>query len=197
MESKLQQQAPQKAQTYKPNLTGIPTQMKLDFERQSGLSFDDVRVHYNSDKPAQLQALAYTQGTQVYVGPGQERHLPHELRHIVQQKQGRVRANGIINNVPVNIETSLEREADTYIPKTFVTDQQNSLIEGIAPIQCRFRFCFRHVFGTGSSDQRGHLAAGLIGPVGQGLDLLDCFFWVLHYFLSFACVFRENRLQYG
>lgn len=149
MESKLQQQAPQKAQTYKPNLTGIPTQMKLDFERQSGLSFDDVRVHYNSDKPAQLQALAYTQGTQVYVGPGQERHLPHELRHIVQQKQGRVRANGIINNVPVNIETSLEREADTYIPKTFVTDQQNSLIEGIAPIQCRFRFCYNKALDSG------------------------------------------------
>lgn len=149
MESKLQQQAPQKAQTYKPNLTGIPTQMKLDFERQSGLSFDDVRVHYNSDKPAQLQALAYTQGTQVYVGPGQERHLPHELRHIVQQKQGRVRANGIINNVPVNIETSLEREADTYIPKTFVTDQQNSLIEGTAPIQCRFRFCYNKALDSG------------------------------------------------
>ena len=69
MEAKLQQQAPQKAQTNKPNLTGIPTQMKLDFEQRSGLSFDDVRVHYNSDKPAQLQALAYTQGTQVYLPP--------------------------------------------------------------------------------------------------------------------------------
>ena len=104
MEAKLQQQAPQKAQTNKPNLTGIPTQMKLDFEQRSGLSFDDVRVHYNSDKPAQLQALAYTQGTQVYVGPRQERHLPHELGHVVQQKQGRVRADGLINNMPQPVE---------------------------------------------------------------------------------------------
>ena len=104
MEAKLQQQAPQKAQTNKPNLTGIPTQMKLDFEQRSGLSFDDVRVHYNSDKPAQLQALAYTQGTQVYVGPGQERHLKHELGHVVQQKQGRVKADGLINNMPQPVE---------------------------------------------------------------------------------------------
>lgn len=33
----------------KANVTGIPTQMKLDFEQRSGLSFDDVKVHYNSD----------------------------------------------------------------------------------------------------------------------------------------------------
>lgn len=94
METQLQKQALQQVQTNKPNLTGIPTQMKLDFERQSGLSFDDVRVHYNSDKPAQLKALAYTQGTQVYVGPGQERHLPHELGHVIQQKRGLVQPTG-------------------------------------------------------------------------------------------------------
>ena len=41
------------------NMTGIPTQMKLDFERHSGLSFADVRVHYHSDKPAQLGAGLY------------------------------------------------------------------------------------------------------------------------------------------
>lgn len=112
MEAKLQQQAPQTAQPNKPNLTGIPTQMKLDFERRSGLSFDDVRVHYNSDKPAQLQALAYTQGTQVYVGPGQERHLPHELGHVVQQKTQEIPITSFINHIPVNTDAALEREAD-------------------------------------------------------------------------------------
>ena len=34
---------------------------------------------YNSDKPRKIGALAYTQGTQVHIGPGQERHLRHEL----------------------------------------------------------------------------------------------------------------------
>lgn len=114
MEAKLQQQAPQKAQTNKPNLTGIPTQMKLDFEQRSGLSFDDVRVHYNSDKPAQLQALAYTQGTQVYVGPGQERHLKHELGHVVQQKSQYITQTIFRNNIPINISPKLERQAEYY-----------------------------------------------------------------------------------
>jgi len=112
MESKLQRQEPKKARTDKPDLTGIPAQMKTDFERRSGLSFDDVRVHYNSDKPAQMQALAYTQGTQVYVGPGQERHLPHELGHVIQQKTGKVRPTRYIGRMPVNDQPQLEREAD-------------------------------------------------------------------------------------
>lgn len=114
MEAKLQQQTPQKAQADKPNLTGIPTQMKLDFEQRSGLSFDDVRVHYNSDKPAQLQALAYTQGTQVYVGPGQERHLPHELGHVIQQKSGIVHPTYYIRGMPINDQPQLEYNANQF-----------------------------------------------------------------------------------
>lgn len=96
----------------KPNLTGIPTQMKLDYERLSGLSFDDVRVHYHSDRPAKLGALAYTQGAQVYMGPGQERHLPHELGHVIQQKLGLVRPTGTIGGIPLNDSPELERTAD-------------------------------------------------------------------------------------
>lgn len=139
MESKLQQ-VPQKAQTNKPNLTGIPTQMKLDFEQRSGLSFDDVRVHYNSDKPAQLQALAYTQGTQVYVGPGQERHLKHELGHVVQQKYGNVHPTCYINGLPINDQSHFEREADILW-----TSHQNYQFQSIgknAPIQRKINIAY-------------------------------------------------------
>ncbi len=92
--------------------TGIPAQMKRSFEERSGLSFDDVRVHYSSAKPAKLGALAYTQGAQVFLGPGQERYLPHELGHVVQQKRGLVRPTGMFRGVPVNTDPRLEREAD-------------------------------------------------------------------------------------
>lgn len=74
----------------KENSTGLPDTLKAGIENLSGYSMDDVRVHYNSDKPAQLQAHAYAQGTEIHVAPGQERHLPHETWHVVQQKQGRV-----------------------------------------------------------------------------------------------------------
>lgn len=96
-----------------PNRTGLPDQLKSGVENLSGLSLDDVKVHYNSAKPAQLNALAYAQGTDIYVGPGQEKHLPHESWHIVQQKQGRVRPTMQMKlGVPVNDDQGLEKEAD-------------------------------------------------------------------------------------
>ena len=97
-----------------PNRTGIPDHIENIAEQRSGLSFDDVKVHYNSSRTAQLQALAYTQGNEVYIGPGQEKHLMHELGHVVQQKLGRVRANKTINGMPLNDEAGLEREADRF-----------------------------------------------------------------------------------
>lgn len=93
------------------NLTGIPTQMKRNLESRSGLSFDDVRVHYHSAEPAKIGALAYTRGTQVHIGPGQERHLQHELGHVIQQKKGLVRPTTWINGLPVNDSPELERSA--------------------------------------------------------------------------------------
>ena len=96
------------------NKTGIPDLVKTRFEAMSGYPFDDVRVHYSSDKPAQFMALAYTQGNQVHIAPGQEKYLEHELTHVVQQKEGRVKPTFWMNNVPVNDDKTLEREADIH-----------------------------------------------------------------------------------
>lgn len=121
MKQEVIQKAPEQVKKPTPNMTGIPTQMKLDFERRSGLSFDDVRVHYNSDKPAKIGALAYTQGTQVHVGPGQEKHLRHELGHVVQQKQGIVRPTIYFHGHAVNLEKHLETQANQPPSDTFST----------------------------------------------------------------------------
>ncbi|HIE00012.1 MAG TPA: DUF4157 domain-containing protein [Thiotrichaceae bacterium] len=94
------------------NKTGMPDHLKAGVENLSGLSMDDVRVHYNSPKPAQLLALAYTQGTDIHVGPGQERHLPHEAWHVVQQRQGRVKPTMQMSGEQINDEVGLEREAE-------------------------------------------------------------------------------------
>ncbi len=63
--------------------------LKSGIENLSGFSMDDVKIHRHSDKPAQLNAHAYAQGTDIHVASGQEQHLPHEAWHVVQQKQGR------------------------------------------------------------------------------------------------------------
>lgn len=96
----------------KANNTGLPDQLKLGVENLSGFSLDDVNVHYNSSKPAQLQAHAYAQGSDIHIGPGQERHLPHEAWHVVQQKQGRVQATTQLKGMGVNDDSALEKEAD-------------------------------------------------------------------------------------
>lgn len=94
------------------NNTGLPDSLKSGVESLSGFAMDDVRVHYNSAQPAQLQAHAYAQGTDIHVGPGQERHLPHEAWHVVQQKQGRVAATMQAKGVSINDDRGLEAEAD-------------------------------------------------------------------------------------
>lgn len=96
----------------KENTTGLPDTLKASVEQISGLSMDDVQVHYNSSQPAQVQALAYTQGTEIHVGPGQEKHLAHEAWHVVQQKQGRVKPTIQAKGMAINDDRALEKEAD-------------------------------------------------------------------------------------
>lgn len=112
--SKTLQSAEMEKQTIqqKRNNTGLPDTLKSGVENLSGLSMDDVRVHYNSDKPTQMQAHAYAQGTDIHVAPGQEKHLPHEAWHVVQQKQGRVRPTMQLQGANVNDDKGLENEAD-------------------------------------------------------------------------------------
>jgi hypothetical protein len=92
---------------------GLPPALRAGVESMSGMDMSGVQVHTNSSKPKELSALAYTQGNEIHVGPGQEQHLPHEAWHVVQQRQGRVtptfQAKG---GVPINDDTSLEQEAD-------------------------------------------------------------------------------------
>ena len=59
----------------KANNTGLPDQLKSGIENLSSNSMDDVKVHYNSDKPAQFNANEYAQGTDVHLA---ELHgMPH------------------------------------------------------------------------------------------------------------------------
>ena len=104
--------AAQREEVPHQNNTGMPDNLKAGIESLSGFSMDDVRVHYNSSKPATVQALAYTQGTDIHVAPGQEKHLPHEAWHVAQQMAGRVSPTTNINGMPVNDNASLEHEAD-------------------------------------------------------------------------------------
>ncbi len=92
---------------------GLPEGLRGGIESLSGMDMSGVRVHRNSSKPAALQAHAYAQGQDIHLGPGQERHLPHEAWHVVQQAQGRVRPTMQMKaGAAINADPSLEGEAD-------------------------------------------------------------------------------------
>ena len=115
------------------NQTGMPDQLKAGVEQLSGYAMDDVRVHYNSGKPAQLNAHAYAQGTDIHIAPGQEQHLPHEAWHVVQQKQGRVQPTKQLKSVQVNDDSALEKEADQMGSKASQLSTYGPLTDSLNP----------------------------------------------------------------
>jgi hypothetical protein len=111
------------------NNTGLPDNLKSGIENMSGYSMDDVKVNYNSNMPGQLNAHAYAQGTDIHVAPGQEKHLPHEAWHVVQQKQGRVKPTmQMKGNINVNDDAGLEKEADEMGAKALQRKLEDSEI---------------------------------------------------------------------
>lgn len=146
----------------KENKTGLPDQLKSGIENLSGYSMDDVKVHYNSDKPAQLNAHAYAQGTDIHLAPGQEKHLPHEAWHVVQQKQGRVKPTmQMKGKVNVNDDEGLEKEADAMggkalqMEKAFGVNKRGNTGSSVSPIiqmvkAYRVQYIFNKKVGEGS-----------------------------------------------
>ena len=112
----------------------LPSNLKSGVEQLSGQDMSDVNVHKNSDKPAQLNAHAYAQGSDIHLGPGQEKHLPHEAWHVAQQKQGRVEpTKQLKSKILINDDKGLENEADVMGQKALEVGQ-NSEIDSIQKV---------------------------------------------------------------
>ncbi|WP_088830152.1 eCIS core domain-containing protein [Paenibacillus tyrfis] len=107
---------------------GMPEPVRAKMEQTFGTDFSDVRVHTGT-QAEQVGALAYAQGNDIHFATGQynpetskgQELLGHELAHIVQQKQGRVKPTTEVNGVAVNDDPSLEREADQWGTKAAQT----------------------------------------------------------------------------
>ena len=110
-----------------PNPTGIPDPIKAGAEHLSGISLDNVRVHYNSSKPSLYNALGIAIDDEVHLAAGQEHLLPHELYHIIQQAEGRVEQTNTINKLPINDNPALEKEAIAQGKKIEALSKQDLL----------------------------------------------------------------------
>ncbi|MEM0577634.1 eCIS core domain-containing protein [Flavobacterium polysaccharolyticum] len=149
----------------KANNTGLPDNLKSGIENLSGHSMDDVKVHYNSDKPAQLNAHAYAQGSQIHIASGQEKHLPHEAWHVVQQKQGRVKPTmQMKGKVNVNDDKGLEKEADIMGEKALQESYSKNITQ---KTNAQGQNSLIKTFSVNNVIQ------GKIGPDGDGKLVLD------------------------
>ena len=96
----------------------LPSDVRTKMETAFGADFSNVRVHIGHEVSS-LGAIAYTWGTNIHFAPGQynphtiqgQKLLGHELWHVVQQQQGRVR-NPFGGGVAVVQDHALEAEAD-------------------------------------------------------------------------------------
>ena len=105
---------------------GLPNGLKSGVESLSGHSMDDVKVHSSSSEPAQLNAHAFAQGSDIHLAPGQEKYLPHEAWHVAQQKQGKVEpTTQLKGKIPVNDDERLENEADVMGAKAVSVGAQS------------------------------------------------------------------------
>lgn len=93
---------------------GLPAALKEGVEELSGMDTSQVRVHYNSDAPAQLNAHSYAQGSEIHLAADEaEQHAPREAWHVVQQSQGRVQVTTQRGVASLgNDDAGLENEAD-------------------------------------------------------------------------------------
>ena len=109
------------ANTDSKSKTNIPKDIQSNMEQSFGTSFNDVNIHTNDKSATDLGALAYTQGKDVHFAPGQfnpnskkgQELIGHELTHVVQQKEGRVKSPNIGDmkpTIPQKSERQLKRE---------------------------------------------------------------------------------------
>jgi hypothetical protein len=95
----------------------LPGPLLAKMEAAFGADFSGIRVHVGP-QAARIGAIAFTTGNDLYFSPGRyqpdsvqgQQLIGHELAHVIQQRQGRVRAPGV--GVSVVQDHALEAEAD-------------------------------------------------------------------------------------
>ena len=98
----------------------LPAKVQMKMENAFGQDFSNVNIHKDSKSATDVGALAYAQGNDVHFAPGQfkpntqagQELIGHELTHVVQQREGRVKPTTQAKGMPVNDDKGLEKEAD-------------------------------------------------------------------------------------
>ncbi len=98
----------------------LPEDLQAKMEYSFGQDFSNVKIQKNSQDAVNLNALAFTQGDSIHFAPGKfnpnsksgQELLGHELTHVVQQREGKVKSTSQVKGIPMNDDQRLEREAN-------------------------------------------------------------------------------------
>ncbi len=153
----------------------LPEPVQRKMEAALGADFSDVRIHVGAEAP-NIGALAFAHGSDLYFAPGLydphtthgQRLLGHELAHVVQQRNGRVR-NPFGSGVAVVQDPALEAEADRLgmmaaahsVPRAVEKAGQASCPGGCGASQPKMASSFSVPFAP-------HVAAALGGRAAAG-----------------------------
>jgi hypothetical protein len=117
----------------------LPQTLLAKMEGAFGADFSQVRVHVGS-QAARIGAVAFTAGNDIYFAPGRyqpesvigQQLLGHELAHVVQQRQGRVRSASA--GVSIVQDRALEAEADRLGLRAAAYIQRKAADVGVRPM---------------------------------------------------------------
>ena len=119
----------------------LPDTLRGKMEAALGADFSAVRVHVGP-QAERIGAIAFTLGSDIYFAPGRfqpdtvpgQQLLGHELAHVVQQRQGRVR-NPVGSGIAVVQDHALEAEADRLGQRAAAhrVAAQPKMTPGVAP----------------------------------------------------------------
>ncbi len=125
--------------------TGLPEDVQSKMEQSFGTSFNDVNVHANDKSANDLGALAYTQGKDIHFAPGQynpeskkgQELLGHELTHVVQQRERRVKSPSVGDMQPTVV-----RKSEKQLKKE--EQQKDYSISRIGGAKTQMQFQLKH-----------------------------------------------------
>ncbi|HRI66239.1 MAG TPA: DUF4157 domain-containing protein [Polyangium sp.] len=151
----------------------LPARLTTGIAALSGMDLSDVRLIRDSSEPARMQAEAMARRDEIHLAPGQDKHLPHEAWHIVQQRQGRVKPNIQERGVEINDDPMLEREATEMGERamhshgqTLKSTQPAPNHSVHAPVQMvkNWRTRLNEIYAT-LGDERGEVARQFVGTL--------------------------------
>ncbi len=154
---------------------GLPDRVRGSMETALGADFSDVRVHIGP-QAERIGAVAFTIGTDIYFAPGRfqpdtmqgRQLLGHELAHVVQQRQGRVR-NPLGTGIAVVQDRALEAEADRLGHRAAIAaTPQPAVRQRIAHAQGAGR-----MQAGGAPGRIGAMARGAVQPAGRAAGVIQ------------------------